>query len=136
MKHLIYFCLISMAVTTQAQTAQQSKPLILTAEEDHRQMNEQIGVKSLRPGPSGDEKAPNHANYDESLANPFSELPDVLTLRNGTKVTTADMWWKLRRPEIAEDMEREVYGRLPKNIPAVTWTQAITERSLWDSHPS
>ena len=119
-----------MAVTTQAQTAQQSKPLILTAEEDHRQMNEQIGVKSLRPGPSGDEKAPNHANYDESLANPFSELPDVLTLRNGTKVTTADMWWKLRRPEIAEDMEREVYGRLPKNIPAVTWTQAITEREF------
>src|SRR5947209_7573725 len=48
-----------------------------TAEEDHRNMMEQLGIKSLRPGPSGDEKAPNHANYDESLANPFPDYPDV-----------------------------------------------------------
>ena len=33
----------------------------------------------------------------------------------GKKVTTAEMWWKQRRPEIVEDMEREVYGRVPKN---------------------
>jgi len=26
----------------------------------------QPGIKSLRPGPSGNESAPNHANYDES----------------------------------------------------------------------
>ena len=31
------------------------------------------------------------------------------------------MWWKERRPEIVEDFEREVYGRIPKNIPKVTW---------------
>ena len=27
-----------------------------------------------------------------------------------------------RRPEIVEDFEREVYGRVPKNVPKVTWT--------------
>ena len=97
-------------------------------------MMEQLGIKVLRPGPSGDENAPNHANYDESKANPFPNLPDVLTLKNGTKVTTAQMWWKERRPEIVEDFEREMYGRVPKNVPSVTWTVTITTTALSGSH--
>ena len=44
-------------------------------------------------------------------------LPDVLTLKNGKKVTTAEMWWKQRRPEIVEDFEREVLGRVPQERP-------------------
>ena len=46
---------------------------------DHKNMMEQLGIKALRPGPSGNETAPNHANYDEALANPYPNLPDVLT---------------------------------------------------------
>ena len=42
---------------------------------DHKNMMEQLGIKTLRPGPSGNESAPNHANYDESLANPYPNLP-------------------------------------------------------------
>jgi hypothetical protein len=42
-------------------------------------------------------------------------------LKNGRKVTTADAWWKQRRPEIVEDFEREVIGRVPANVPAVKW---------------
>src|SRR6267142_117980 len=38
---------------------------------DHKNMMEQLGIKALRPGPSGNESAPNHANYDESLANAY-----------------------------------------------------------------
>jgi hypothetical protein len=98
-------------------------------------MMDQLGIKALRPGPSGNEKAPNHANYDESLANPYPDLPDVLKLKNGQKVTTPEMWWKQRRPEIVEDMEREVYGRLPANIPKVTWTVAITDREFVGWNP-
>ena len=60
---------------------------------DHKNMMEQLGIRALRPGPSGSETAPNHANYDEALANPYPNLPDVLTLKNGKKVTSADMWW-------------------------------------------
>ena len=94
---------------------------------DHRNMMEQLGITALRPGPSGNESAPNHANYDEALANPYPDLPDVLTLKNGRKVTTAAMWWKQRRPEIVEDFDREVLGRVPKNVPKVTWTVDRTE---------
>ena len=35
-----------------------------TAAEDHKNMMEQLGIKALRPGPSGRSVAPNAANYD------------------------------------------------------------------------
>lgn len=93
-----------------------------TAAQDHRNMMEQLGIKSLRPGPSGRARATNEANYDPAKANPFPDLPDPLLLKNGKKVTTPDTWWSQRRPEIVEDFEREVVGRVPKNVPKVTWT--------------
>src|SRR5205085_2445675 len=104
-----------------AQPSAAPQPAGWTAADDHRNMMEQLGIKALRPGPSGNESAPNHANYDEALANPYPNLPDVLTLKNGKKVTKADVWWKQRRPEIIEDFEREVLGRIPRNVPKVTW---------------
>ena len=105
-----------------------------TAAEDHQNMMDQLGIKALRPGPSGNDSAPNHANYDESKANPFPILPEVLTLKNGKKVTTAEMWRNQRRPEIIEDFEREVLGRVPKDVPKVTWTVANTVNTMVGSH--
>lgn len=99
-----------------------SAPLKLTTQQDHRKMMEQLGITSLRPGADGmNPKAPNYANYDEAKANPYPNLPDPLTLKNGQKVTTAEVWWSQRRPEIVEDFDREVYGRVPPNVPKVTW---------------
>ena len=121
---------IGLAQPALAQSGAEKPPVVWTAEQDHQNMMDQLGIKALRPGPSGDEKAPNHANYDESKANPYPNLPEVLTLKNGQKVTTPAMWWNQRRPEIVEDMEREVYGRLPKNLPTVKWTVAVTDREV------
>ena len=98
-----------------------------TAAEDHQNMMEQLGIKSLRPGPSGNEKAPNHANYEESKANPYPNLPDPLTLNDGQKVTSPQTWWNRRRPEIVDMFEKEVYGRVPNNIPKVNWTVNIVD---------
>ncbi len=97
-------------------------PVTFTSDQDHQNMMDQLGVKALRPGPSGDEKAPNHANYDESRANPYSNVPDPLTMNDGQKVTTPTMWWDKRRPEIVEMFSKYVYGRVPNNVPKVTWT--------------
>jgi hypothetical protein len=97
-----------------------------TSQDDHRNMMEQVGIRALRPGPSGNESDPNHANYDEAKANPFPKLPDVLTLKNGRKVTSAALW-SVRRAEIVEDFEREVLGRIPKNVPRVSWTVIATD---------
>ena len=63
-------------------------PTNWTAQQDHQNMMDQLGIKALRPGPNGNEKAPDHANYDESKANPFPDLPDALTLKNGQRVTS------------------------------------------------
>jgi hypothetical protein len=93
-----------------------------TQEQDQKDMLGQLGIKALRPGPSGNEAEPNHANYDEAKANPWPDYPDPLTLKNDQKVTTAEMWWNQRRPEIVADFENEVYGRIPKDVPKVTWT--------------
>lgn len=107
-----------------AASAQQGLRTWTTAE-DHQQMMAQLGITALRPGPNGNETAPDHANYDEALANPYPVLPDLLTLKNGRKVTTARQWWRMRRREIVEDFEREVVGRVPANVPKITWT--VTE---------
>ena len=98
-------------------------------------MMDQLGIQQLRPGPSGNEDAPNHANYDEALANPFPKLPEVLTLKNGKKVTTPQMWWNERRPEILEDFDREVLGRVPKNVPKVTWSVTNTVERMVGTYP-
>src|SRR5262245_45201918 len=99
-----------------------SGPMNWTTAQDHKNMMEQLGITKLRPGPSGRAGATNAANYDPVKANPFPDLPDPLTLKGGAKVTTPEIWWKARRPEIVEDFEREVIGRVPKNAPKVTWS--------------
>ena len=97
-----------------------------TTADDHRQMMQQLGITALRPGPSGNEQAPNHANYDEAKANPYPSLPPLLTLKNGQRVTSPRLWAR-RRAEIVEDFEREVVGRVPKNAPRVTWSVTASD---------
>jgi len=100
-------------------------PLEWTTAEDHLNMQRQLGITALRPGPSGREDAPNPANYDETAANPFPDWPDLLTLEDGTPVTSAEIWRSRRRPEIVEAFEGEVVGRIPDDVPAVAWS--VTE---------
>jgi hypothetical protein len=126
----------SVAAGLGGQQVSAPEPKNWTTAEDHQNMMNQLGIKRLRPGPSsGKESAPDAANYDESLANPFPNLPDVLTLKNGKKVTDAKTWWEQRRPEIVEDFEREVLGRIPPNVPKVTWTVTNTSQGMAGPYP-
>jgi len=93
---------------------------------DYQNMLKQLGITAVRPGVSGmDPKAPDYANYDESKANPYPNLPDPLLLKSGKKITSAKDWWKTRRPEIVDDFDCEIYGRMPEKTPKVIWE--ITE---------
>ena len=112
----------TLSLVVELALGQQSQPSKWTTEQDHQNMMDQLGIKALRPAPSGNESAPNHANYDEANANPYGDLPDALTLKNGQTVTSAQQWWVQRRPEIVEDFEREVLGRVPPNVPKVSWS--------------
>lgn len=64
-----FLAAFAVVVSVSAQSSDDKKKW--TAAEDHRNMMDQLGIKALRPGPSGNESAPNHANYDEATANPF-----------------------------------------------------------------
>lgn len=92
---------------------------------DHKRMLELLKIISLRPGANGnDPNSPNAANYDESKANPYPNLPNPLVLKNGKKVTSSEMWWKKRRSQIVEAFDQEIYGRQPKITPKVNWEVA------------
>jgi hypothetical protein len=85
--------------------------------DDYQNMLTQLGIKKMRKG--RDAKVKDTSN--EETANPYKEtMPELMTFKDGTKVKSADQWPK-RRAEIVEDFEREVYGRIPKNVPKVKW---------------
>jgi len=96
------------------------------SEKDHQRMMDLLGIKELRPGASGSPNLPNSANYDESKANIYPNLPDPLLLNNGKRVTSAKVWWNVRRPQIVELFDREILGRVPAHLPAVTWKVVST----------
>ena len=106
----------------------------LTAEQDHQRTLDLLHITSLRRGPDGDPKSPNAANVDESKVRAYS-LPNPLLLKNGHKVTSAQIWWAQRRPQIIEDFDRDVFGRVPSNVPHVRWEVLSTTRELNNDIP-
>jgi len=85
--------------------------------DDYQHMLDRLGIKKVRKGRDARAKD----TSDEATANPYKEtMPELMTFKDGTKVTTADQWPK-RRAEIVEDLERAVYGRIPRNVPKVKW---------------
>jgi hypothetical protein len=85
--------------------------------DDYQNMLDQLGIKKMRKGRDARVKD----TSTEATANPYKDtMPELLTFKDGTKVKTADQWPN-RRAEIVEDFEREVYGRIPRNVPRVKW---------------
>jgi hypothetical protein len=121
--------LVLLLVQAPAQSPEtQPAPVQLTAAQDHQRILDLLHVAALRPGVSQNPASPNPVNYDESKANPWPNLPNPLVLTNGKPVTTAKLWWTRRRPQLVELFDREVYGRIPANVPAVHW-QVISTTS-------
>ncbi|HXB45764.1 MAG TPA: hypothetical protein VNV85_16970 [Puia sp.] len=126
MKKITYnffiFLIISLQAYAQFLSKQTMDSLHRLNEIDHKKMMGMLHIDSIRQGVDGNNPhAPNAANYDEAKANPYPILPDPLILKNGQQVTNAKTWWLKRRPEIEEEFDREIYGRMPKHTPKVNW---------------
>lgn len=67
------------------------------------------------------------SNYDETKVRPYT-LPDPLVMADGTPVRDARTWTTKRRPEILRMYEAEIYGRIPRNAPEVSWQVTDTDR--------
>ena len=118
-------------------TGTPAPPVAMTAQQDHQRIMDILHITSLRRGADGNNpQAPNAANYDEAKANPYPNLPDPLVLKNGHTVKTAKAWLDKRRPEIVEDFDREIYGRVPNNTPRVKWEVTGTKSETNGNVPS
>ncbi len=127
MSTLLLAVLLASPAADPVKPAELPKPQELTAQEDHKKMLELLKIKELRRGPSGNANAPDAANKDESKATPYKTLPDPLVFDDGKPVKTADDW-KKRRAEVVEHFDREVYGRVPKTVPKVSWKVTDTTK--------
>lgn len=107
-----------------AKSAKAKRPDFIPADyNDYQNMLDQLGIKKVRRGRDGRGKD----TSDEATANTYKDsMPELMTFKDGTKVKSADQWPR-RRAEIVEEFEREVYGRIPKNVPAVKWEVTRTE---------
>jgi len=104
------------------------------ADQDRQNMMDQLKISALRPGKNGQNQT--GKGFELASANEMmSSLPDALVFKNGTKVTTPEQWTR-RRAEIVEDFEREVYGRIPNNVPKVTWTVTNTTEGMTGNIPT
>jgi hypothetical protein len=121
----LLFVLVPFVLNGQFQRLNQDSIRQLT-QNDYKKMLELVKVTATRPGPSGTPTAPNAANTDESKATQYTSLPDPLVLNNGKQVKSSKEWFEKRRPEIVELFDREIYGRVPKNVPKVKWEVAKT----------
>jgi hypothetical protein len=67
-------------------------------------------------------------HYEESEVKPYV-LPDPLVLLDGQKVTTSQVWWNQRRPEIVKLFEKNVFGRVPQVAQHVPLRYKVVEKS-------
>jgi hypothetical protein len=93
--------------------------------DDYQNMLTQLGIKKMRGGRNARVKD----TSSEATANRYKDtMPELMTLKGGGKLKAADQWPR-RRAEIVEDFEREVYGRVPRNVPKVKWEVTNTVES-------
>lgn len=126
--------LLCMSLSAQfSQAARDSLARLAAA--DHEQMRAQLGITiPNRPGPSGNPSAPNAANTDEGRVGDYT-LPDPLVSDSGKRIRRPASWWALRRPEIAAAFDKEIYGRVPAQVPAVNWQVVAVKDTVIGNYP-
>jgi hypothetical protein len=137
----VLLALPTLGVTFARAQAGDPPPLKLSAADDHQAMMDKLHIPgALRPGAAGGQGAvndPNYANYDEAKAKAKSPVPDLLTMANGQKITTAAQWAEHRK-ELYELFDSQIYGRVPeaaKHV-KVTWTVTSTSTGMSGTTPT
>jgi hypothetical protein len=87
-------------------------------EQDYRATLARLGITHMRPGADGyNKESPNYVNYDDAKAGPSSPPPPLFTVAH----PTASWWRNVRRPQLVHLFEDEMYGRVPRTAPQITW---------------
>jgi hypothetical protein len=95
-----------------------------------------LGITAMQPPATAyDIGKPGNANYDETKANPYPNLPALLVMMNGKPVKSAAQWSQ-RRKELLDLFSENVYGKYPAHIPAVTWKVESTQETTVSGVPA
>ena len=71
--------------STRAAVGGGASPATADGYDDHRHMMDQLGIRALRPGESGQ----NQERFTEEKANPYhNTMPDVLTMKDGNRAVS------------------------------------------------
>lgn len=140
MKKSLAFVIVCMFMVVQAnaQFSQAARDSIRAlTQTDYKLMLDQLGLEQseMRNGPSGNPSDANAANTDEAKATTYDNLPDPLVFNNGDTVRTAEEWKTVRRAEIMELFDKEIYGRIPENIPVVNWEVVSVKDTMDGAYP-
>src|SRR5438552_1351444 len=97
---LLAAALFAIAPTSSGQGKGQTKgkqpDFIPAGYDDYQNMLDRLGIKKIRPGRNSNEKD----TSNEATADRYRDtLPDLMTFKDGSKVTIAEQWPK-RRAEI------------------------------------
>jgi hypothetical protein len=71
-------------------------------------------------------QAQNQVNYDESKV-PVYALPAIFSSNPGKQIESVEDWEKVRKPEIFQLFEREVYGVIPKDFDSISF-EVVSEK--------
>ena len=63
---------------------------------------------------------------------PTAELPDLLTMSDGSPVTTAAQWRTQRRPELKSLLQQHILGTLPATPPSFVGATALNSTNSSD----
>ncbi|MDB4582979.1 acetylxylan esterase [Draconibacterium sp.] len=70
-------------------------------------------------------------NYDEAKVGTY-RLPQILQAQNGEKVNNVEEWEKVRRPEILQLFEDNVYGQVPKDFDKIKFKVTHEDKKAMD----
>ena len=70
-------------------------------------------------------------NYDEEKV-PEYKLPEILVSRNGKVIKNPSDWENIRRPEILDLFEKNMYGRFPGEVITIGFETIETDRKALD----
>lgn len=136
-QHLIASAALVLALSSGMACAQPGFPRVnrdsldALTEADYKDMKSRLGLGELRPGRNGFTDDPvTGANYDEFIANPYLNYPEVLVTEAGKPVKNSRTWYKVRRPELVKIFEDEFYGHIPENVPGVAWKVVKEEKAM------
>jgi hypothetical protein len=76
-------------------------------------------------------------SYDEASNIGWRDsVPDLLKTTDARKVTDAETWVKVRRPEVLKIVESYMFGKVPDTAPKVVWTAGEPTTGMSGSIPT